>query len=162
MEDRCGEFGARSGIRVRAALVLVSVVPDSDFDRNHDCLLASGVDAIARGNGCAERILGDGCRMAPLRDHATGIPTGRLGCEAAFRKRAVCCRNGRLRTGGSNRPFCLANLWRRVAVSDNDSAGCDWIWLVSETYARQKGRGLRAQLWNPFLKRCGGSVHPGS
>src|SRR5260370_9047128 len=92
MEGQRDEFSARGGICLRATLVLVSGVPDSDAERHDNYLPPEGFHAVAGSHGGAQRIFGDRRGMAAFRNDADGISSGGLGTEVAFRKRILPCR----------------------------------------------------------------------
>src|SRR5258708_35460124 len=98
MESQRNESSARGGICLRATLVLVSGVPDSDAEWHNNCVLSAGFYAIAGSHGSAQHVFGDRRGMAALRNYAARISSGELGREAAFRKRILRCRHGRFRT----------------------------------------------------------------
>src|ERR1700739_2152877 len=156
MERRRNDFHTRGGDYLRAALVLVSVLQDFNSDWDRDFLSTARMDPLARGNGRAQRLLRNRRRMAALRNYASGIPTGKLGRATALRKRVLRGRHGRLRTSRSDRALCVADLWRRFAASTHRAAGPDGVRLISKTHAKQNGYIVRTELWNPFLKNCGG------
>src|SRR5712664_2298591 len=156
MEGQRNEYSARGGICLRPTLVLVSGVPDSDAEWHDNLVLPAGFYAIAGSHGRAQHVFGDRRGMAAFRDYAARISTGELGREAAFRKRILRCRHGRLRANRSDWEIRFANLRRRIAIPDNSAAGHRRLRLVSETHPGQNGHQFRIGLWNPFLKSSGG------
>jgi len=138
---------------------IVSVVQDSDFAGTTIVYLPREW-TLSLGHGCAERSRGERSRMdAPSRGSRDGSPTGRLvGATQLSGNVPLAPERKTSARWINNRPFLASQTYGAEGCgSDNDSAGCDWIWIVSDTYEGQKGRGLRAKLWNPFLKKMGGS-----
>src|SRR5690348_3145660 len=144
MEEPRDRFLRRPGIHLWAALVLVSVVPDFDFERHHDCLSTQGLDANAGGNWRAKRLLRHRRRMAPFRNVAARIPASGSGCETALWQYVLFGWYRGLRANRSDRSFCLADLRRRIAVPDDRAAGSNWLRLVPKAHAKQNGYSLWA------------------
>src|SRR5882762_10021907 len=156
MEGQRNEFSARGGICLRTTLVLVSGVPDSDAEWHGNCLPPAGFHAIDGSHGRAKRVFRDRRGMAAFRNYASGISSGELGREAAFRKRILRCRHGRFRANRSDRQIRFRNLRWRIALPVKSPAGRGGLRLVSETHTEQNGYKFRIELWNPFLKSSGG------
>src|SRR5712692_3874975 len=158
MENQRNEFRALNGNCVRTALVLVSSVADSGAEWHGDCIPPAGMDALAGSRVREKRVFRNAGGMAAFRNDAPGISSGGMGREAAFRKRIFRRRHGRFRASGSDWEIRFANLRRWGALPDNGTAGRGGLRLVPEAHPRQNGHQFRIELWNPFLKSCGGSA----
>src|SRR5258708_29288637 len=134
MEGQRNESSARGGICLRATLVLVSGVPDSDAEWHDNCVLPARFYAIARSHWRAEHVFGYRRGMAAFRNYAAGISSRGLGREAAFRKRILRCWHGRFRANRSDREIRFANLRRRIALPDNSAAGRHGLRLIPEAH----------------------------
>src|SRR5437016_13530392 len=116
MEDQRNQFCARGGIYVRATLVLVSTVPNSDIEWHHGCLPPGGGDAIAGSHRRTECVFRDRSGVAAIRNYAPGISASELGREAAFRKRILRCRARGFPAHRPDREIRCANAWCTIAV----------------------------------------------
>src|SRR5258708_38718758 len=96
MEGQRNESSARGGICLRATLVLVSGIPDSDAEWHDNFVLPAGFYAIAGSHGRAQYVFGDWSGGEAVRNFAPWISSGELGREEAFRKLILRCRHGRL------------------------------------------------------------------
>src|SRR5260370_7735095 len=84
MENQRNQYLALRGICVRAALVLVSAVPDLDSEWHNDSVFAAGVDAVAGSHWRTQHLFRNGCGMAAFRNVAAGVSSPGVGRKAAF------------------------------------------------------------------------------
>src|SRR5712664_3910092 len=101
MESQRNESSARGGICLRATLVLVSGVPDSDAEWHDNFVLPAGFYAVVGSYGRAQHVFGDRRGVEAVRNFAPRISSGESAPAPAFRKRILRCRHGRLRTNRS-------------------------------------------------------------
>src|ERR1700739_4147122 len=98
MENGRNEFRSHDRICVWTALVLVSVVEDSDAQRQHHCLFPTGMDVFAGRDWCTQRIFRYGRGMATIRNYTSWIPSVTMGREASFRDGILCLWHRKFRT----------------------------------------------------------------
>jgi len=145
-------------IRVRAALYCSSPSRIRTLTEPR-CLLASGVDAIARGQPVRRSAFSGAAAEWRPSGSRDCIPTGRLGCEAAFRKRAVCWAERTSQQVDQIGRFAR-NLWRRLRFQITTRQDCDWIGSYRNV-RKTEGTAPAGSAMSSILKRCGGSVHRG-
>src|SRR6266704_2291565 len=160
MENGRNRFRARGGVQLCAALVLVSGRTNSDFERHDACVSAAGLDLHARSHGRAQRLFGNGRRMAAVGAKPARFSARALERPAPFRKCILCGGHGKLCHRGSDRQFCFANVRRRTALPDYGQAGRNRVCRVPETHTKPHRSKFRIELWNPFLKNSGGWAQP--
>src|SRR5260370_17474817 len=102
MEGQRNESSARGGICLRATLVLVSGIPDSDAEWHDNFVLPAGFYAIAGSHGRAQYVFGDWSGVEAVRNFAPRISSGALGREAAFPQHILRCRHAKLRPSRSD------------------------------------------------------------
>src|SRR6266478_1143465 len=90
MEGGNERLAARSGDRLRAALVLVHDGANSDNQRKHTFLSAAGLDLVFGFERGAKRIFRDRCGMASRGDDATRLSDCWPGRAPAWGKHLSC------------------------------------------------------------------------
>src|SRR5260221_4458864 len=93
MEKQRNQYLALRGICLRAALVLVSAVPDLDSEWHNDSVLAARVDAVAGSHRRSQRLFRNRCGMAAFRNVAAGVFSFRVGGKEALLEYIFCPRD---------------------------------------------------------------------
>src|SRR5689334_4330082 len=103
MENRRDRFCPGRGVRLCAALVLVSVSAHLDSKRNNPRLLAGGLDLFSASGGRAQRVHRNKFGMEAIWNRALGLSSRALGSEKAHGRPLLRGRDRELLYGRSNR-----------------------------------------------------------
>src|SRR5260370_2132850 len=105
MENQRNQYLALRGICLRAALVLVSAVPDLDSEWHNDSVLAAGVDAVAGSHWRTQHLFRNGCGMAPFRNVPADVSSLAMLTKAPFWEFILLHRHAVLPTTSYHRPI---------------------------------------------------------
>src|SRR5258708_37069049 len=117
MEKQRNQYLALRGICLRAALVLVSAVPDLDSEWHNDSVLAARVDAVAGSHRRSQRLFRNRGGMAAFRNVRAGGFSCGVGGKTAFLGYILRPRHRKFSPNRANRGSSRPNPLLRAAVS---------------------------------------------